>query len=155
MQKSTKKCYVIRDAKHTRQCIAFFKKFWLQGNIFQRGPNDERFSGLWGRHYLLLWGTNIDSPKTVKLYRKGPKLLGNFVDIDINYKGKKWAYRQAIPCSYNVKKDDHMTYKCTLQKQYWNEWKNPLLRYHTMLRCCKSVRIWYLCSLWTALHINP
>ena len=46
----------------------------------------------------------MNNPKTVKICRKGPKLLGNFFDIDIHYRGKHWAYRGTIPCSYNVKK---------------------------------------------------
>ena len=67
-------------------------------------PIDERFAGFWGRHYLLMWGTNITSFMSVELCRKGPKPLGKLVNFDITYGGKHWAYRGTISCSYNVKK---------------------------------------------------
>ena len=46
--------------------------------------NNERFSGLWGHHNLLLWLANINNPETVKLCRKGPKLVGNLWILTLN-----------------------------------------------------------------------
>ena len=60
--------------------------------------------GSGGSHYLLMLGTNVNSLMTVKLCRNGPEPLENFVDCDIIYRGKHWAYRETIPCIYNVKK---------------------------------------------------
>ena len=38
----------------------------ISRTTFSKGTqNDERFAGFWGRHYLLMWGTYINSLMTV------------------------------------------------------------------------------------------
>ena len=48
---------------HTNHSI--FLENFTTGEIYRRAQNDERFVGLWGDHYLLMW-KNMNSPMTVK-----------------------------------------------------------------------------------------
>ena len=47
--------------------------------------------------------TRIISKTARYITGKGLKILGNFVDFDITHRGKHWAYRGTVSCSYNVK----------------------------------------------------